>query len=121
MSNAGMHPPANESAKGGRTAKIVYVLYLGGIVIGFLAVVGVVVAYVNRDDDRTWLADHYRFQIRTFWIGLLLGAVGVLTSIIVIGWAVLMIVAVWWIVRCIKGLNYLSRAEPYPHVTTWIW
>ena len=121
MSSTGMHPPANEAARGSGTAKIVYVLYLGGIVVGLLAVIGAIVAYVNRDDGPAWLAAHYRFQIRTFWIGLLFCAVGVATSFVVIGWAVLMIVAVWWIVRCVKGLNYLSRAEPYPHVTTWIW
>ena len=121
MSSAELQPPGNEASRGGGTAKIVYVLYLGGIVIGLLAIVGVIVAYVNRDDDGAWVADHYRFKIRTFWIGLLLTAVGVLTSFFVIGWAVLMIVVVWWIVRCVKGLKYASRAEPYPNVTTWVW
>ncbi len=121
MSSAELQPPGNGVSKGGGTAKIVYVLYLGGIVIGLLALVGVVMAYVNRDDDGTWVADHYRFQIRTFWIGLLLTVVGVLTTFVVIGWAVLPIVVVWWIVRCVKGLKYVSRAEPYPNVTTWVW
>ena len=121
MSSAELQPPGNGASRGGGTAKIVYVLYLGGIVIGLLALVGVIVAYVNRDDDGAWVADHYRFQIRTFWIGLLLTAVGVLTSFFVIGWAVLMIALVWWIVRCVKGLKYLSRAEPYPNVKTWVW
>ncbi len=121
MSSAELQPPGNGESKGGGTAKIVYILYLGGIVIGLLALVGVIVAYANRDDDGAWVADHYRFQIRTFWIGLLLTVVGVLTTFVVIGWAVLMIVVVWWIVRCVKGLKYVSRAEPYPNVTTWVW
>ena len=121
MSSAELQPPGNGASKGGGTAKIVYVLYLGGIVIGLLALVGVVMAYVNRDDGGAWVADHYRFQIRTFWIGLLLTVVGVLTTFVVIGWAVLPIALVWWIVRCVKGLKYASRAEPYPNVTTWVW
>ncbi len=121
MPSTEMQPPGNGAAKAGGTAKIVYVLYLGGVIIGLLAVIGVIVAYVNRNDAGAWVADHYRFQIRTFWIGLLLGAVGVLTSFVVIGWAVLMIAVVWWIVRCVKGLNYMSRSEPYPNVTTWVW
>ena len=121
MSGTEMRPPGNETSKGGATAKIVYFLYLGGIVIGLLAIVGVVVAYVNRDDASSWVANHYRFQIRTFWIGLLVTAVGVSTSFFVIGWAVLAIGLIWWIVRCVKGLKYVSRAEPYPTVTTWVW
>jgi len=42
-------------------------------------------AYVNRADAPDWVRSHYRFQIRTFWIGLLYGAVSLLTAIIVIG------------------------------------
>jgi uncharacterized membrane protein len=53
--------------------------FLGGIP----AVVAVVLAYVKRDDARgTWLESHLRWQIRTFWIALLGGIIGVVTFII---------------------------------------
>lgn len=121
MPNSDIHPSGNAAAEGGGTAKIVYFLYLGSIVIGLLAIVGVIMAYVNRNDADEWVADHCRFQIRTFWIGLLFSAVGVATTFFVLGWAVLPIALVWWIVRCVKGLKYVSRSEPYPNAATWVW
>lgn len=53
------------------TAKIVYVLYLVGILFGLTTLIGVVMAYVNRGDAPEWLKTHYQYQIRTFWIGAL--------------------------------------------------
>jgi uncharacterized membrane protein len=40
---------------------------------------------VYRPDAPEWVKTHYRFQIRTFWIGLLYGFVSLLTAIIVVG------------------------------------
>lgn len=37
------------------TAKIVYVLYLVGILFGLTTLIGVVMAYVNRGDAPEWL------------------------------------------------------------------
>ena len=37
------------------TAKVVYVLYLVGILFGLTAIIGVVMAYVNRGDAPEWL------------------------------------------------------------------
>lgn len=48
----------------------VYILYLVGFLAGITALVGLVLAYVNRSDASAWLQSHYTFQIRTFWIGL---------------------------------------------------
>ncbi|HEY6104626.1 MAG TPA: hypothetical protein VIV59_01495, partial [Anaeromyxobacteraceae bacterium] len=62
-------PPA--AAPGENVAKVVYVLYLVSLVTGVTALVGVVMAYVYQGDAPDWLKTHYRFQIRTFWLGLL--------------------------------------------------
>jgi uncharacterized membrane protein len=110
-----------ESEDGGGTVQIVYILYLVAIAVGLTALVGVVMAYVNRTDAPEWLQDHYRYQIRTFWIGLLYSAIGVLTSVIAIGWIVMFVTLIWWIVRCAKGLKQLGRGEPIPNVATWGW
>ena len=61
----------------GDTANIVYILYLVSLVVGITGIVGVIMAYVNRADAPEWVQTHYRFQIRTFWIGLLYGLIGV--------------------------------------------
>ena len=114
-------PASGGGGETGGNAKIVYFLYLGAIVIGLLALVGVIVAYVSRNDSGGWADNHYRFQIRTFWIGLLYSAVGAVSTIFLVGWVMLGAVLVWWIVRCVKGLQCVSRSEPYPNMETWLW
>ena len=103
------------------TANVVYILYLVSLLIGVTNVVGLIMAYVNRRDAPEWVQTHYRFQIRTFWIGLLYVFIGLLTFIIVIGIFWLMFVFVWWIVRCVKGMQAISRGEPYDRPATWWW
>ena len=52
-------------------ALTVYILYLIGYLTGFTALVGVIIAHVKASSADEVLRSHYRFQIRTFWIGLL--------------------------------------------------
>ena len=111
-------PPA-AAASGETAAKVVYVLYLATFVTGVTALVGVVMAYVYRDDAPDWLKTHFRFQIRTFWLGLVFGLVGALLSLVVVGFLMLVFLAVWLVVRCVKGLKYVGRREPYPDPVGW--
>jgi uncharacterized membrane protein len=113
---AGRYDPAEAD-----TANIVYILYLVSLLVGVTSIVGVIMAYVNRAEAPEWVATHYRFQIRTFWIGLLYGAIGVATIIIVIGIFWLMFVLVWYVVRCAKGMQAISRGMPYERPATWWW
>ncbi|ADH84916.1 DUF4870 family protein [Desulfurivibrio alkaliphilus] len=101
------------------TAKIVYILYLAGIIIGLTAVIGVVIAYINRTEAPAWLASHYRFQIRTFWIGMLYLLLGSILATVVVGWLLVLFWLIWLIVRCAQGMRYLDRHEPLPNPTTW--
>jgi uncharacterized membrane protein len=99
---------------------IVYILYLAGLIFGVTALIGLVIAYVNRDGGPEWLRSHYDFQIRTFWIGLLYLAIGSLLTLIVIGWLLIPLWYVWLIVRCARGMKHLARAEPYPNPESWL-
>ncbi len=111
-------PPA--AAPGENVAKIVYVLYLATLLTGGVtALVGVVMAYVYQDDAPDWLKTHFRFQIRTFWLGLILGVVGAVLTLVVVGFAVFVFLAVWLVVRCVKGLRYVGRREAYPDPVGW--
>ncbi len=121
MPNTDIQPSGNADADGAANARIVYILYLCGIVLWPVAVVGVVMSYVNRNEAAEWVASHYRFQIRSFWIGLLFGTVCVATVIFVVGYFLLFVALVWWIVRCVKGLKYLANSEPHPNAATWLW
>jgi|RifCSP16_1_1023843.scaffolds.fasta_scaffold121509_2 uncharacterized membrane protein len=114
-------PTTLQAATTEQTAKTVYILYLVSLVVGVTAIVGVVMAYLNIGEAPEALKTHYRMQIRTFWIGLLYGVVGVLLSFILIGFAVLAFTAVWIIIRCVKGLKHLERREAYPNPATWLW
>ncbi|HET8540042.1 MAG TPA: hypothetical protein VFL83_09250 [Anaeromyxobacter sp.] len=114
--------PAPPAAQSDSMAKIVYVLYLVALVSGGItALVGVIMAYVNVGQAAEPLRTHYRFQIRTFWISILYSLVAGLLTIVIVGYALALLVAVWLIVRCAKGLQYLGRGEPYPNATTWLW
>lgn len=108
--------PARDSS-----AKIAYILYLVSLAVGVTSLVAVVIAYVNVGDAPEPIRSHYRFQIRTFWIGALYGLVGILLLAVAVGGLVLLFLAVWLIVRCVKGLKYLDRGEPYPNAGTWLW
>ena len=66
-------------------ANLVYILYLVGVVVPFLPLVGVVIAYVVKSNASEWVQAHHRFQIRTFWIGLLYGFISLLLTMVVIG------------------------------------
>jgi uncharacterized membrane protein len=101
------------------TAKIVYVLYLIGLLTGITIIVGVVMAYIYKDDSPEWLRTHYESQIRVFWIGLLYCIVATLLVFLLIGFLLYLVIAVWWIVRCVKGLKHLDQRQPYPDYQSW--
>jgi uncharacterized membrane protein len=94
-------------------AVVVYILqglsfFLGGIT----GLVGVIINYVKLDDVAgTWIEPHFRWQIRTFWIGLLWTIIGVVTSFIIIGWFILMGIAIWVIYRIVKGALALNDGK----------
>ncbi|AOV16688.1 hypothetical protein BJI67_06090 [Acidihalobacter aeolianus] len=102
------------------TAKVIYILYLVALLIGITGLIGVVMAYINRSDAPEWLAAHYRFQIRTFWIGGLYLFLGGLLSVIIIGYFILLFWAIWLIVRCVKGLKALDQQQPPANVAGWL-
>jgi uncharacterized membrane protein len=103
------------------TANVVYILYLLGLIVPITPIVGVVMAYVHRADAPEWVETHYRFQIRTFWIGLLYGLIGTITCIIIVGVFWLGFLLIWWIVRCVKGMRVISRGVPYERPESWLW
>jgi uncharacterized membrane protein len=96
---------------------IIYILYL--IPIGITHIVGLVMAYVARDTAPEWLRSHYTFQIRTFWIALLYGVVAGLLCFVLIGFLIVPVVVIWFIIRCALGLVRLSQRQAYPNPYSW--
>jgi uncharacterized membrane protein len=108
-------------APGGNNVKLVYVLYLASVVVGLTILIGLVIAYINRGQAAgSWAASHYTYQIRTFWIGLLYSVISFALMFIAIGFVLIVGVAIWGIVRCVRGLQWASAGKPVPNPETWM-
>ncbi|MCF8495756.1 MAG: hypothetical protein K9G62_03715 [Alphaproteobacteria bacterium] len=102
------------------SAQLIYVLYLASLVLGVTAVIGVIWAYMEKGRAPAWLMTHYTWLIHTFWKGLMYLFIGVFTSVIFIGFILIPLTAIWFIVRCIKGLQLLGRREAIPKPESWL-
>jgi uncharacterized membrane protein len=88
---------------------------VGAFLTGWPSIIAVILNYVKRGDVRgTWLESHFRWQIRTFWYGLLwvslclLFVVATLGIGILIAWLPLGLMGLWFIYRIVKGWMALS-------------
>jgi uncharacterized membrane protein len=101
-------PPSLESEK--NLTMVIYALYAAAFVVGVTALVAIIINYVKKDDIAgTWLASHYRWQIRTFWFGLLWSVIGIPLSFVVVGIPILVATGIWIIYRIVKGWLRLSE------------
>ena len=93
-----------------KMALLVYVLQgLGFFTGGVTYIVAIVINYIKMDEVRgTWIEGHFRWQMNTFWYGLLWSIVGFLFWLILMGWLASAIVSIWMIYRIIKGALYLN-------------
>lgn len=92
---------------------IIYALYAASYVSGITAIVAIIMNYVKKEDVAgTFLESHFRWQIRTFWFGLLWGILGWITFLIIVGWFVLIADCVWIIYRIVKGWLRLNDDKP---------
>lgn len=109
------------SAQDSSNVKLIYILYLASIVVGITSIIGVILAYVNKNGDTGVLNNHYRYQIRTFWIGMLYCAIGtVLIAAAGLGFLLLLATLIWFIVRCAKGLKAIGDNQAIDNVETWL-
>jgi len=94
---------------------VVYGLQAAFFLVGLSAIVAVVINYVKQEEVAgTWLESHFRWQIRTFWFGLLWGTIGLLLFVFVVGWFILTVDAIWIIYRIVKGWLNLNDGKPMP-------
>jgi len=137
-------PPTVPSTREFTLLGVTYGLYALGLVMFWPAFIGLVIAYVRRDDAAgNFMASHYRWLIRTFWgwvvgfavgIGTLialvlpsaieLGQVAKSTSQIrlpwemlggaIVGGVLIAVVWVWVVYRLIRGTLRLADAREVP-------
>ena len=92
---------------------------VGAFLTGWPSIIAVILNYVKRSDVRgTWLESHFRWQIRTFWFGLLwVGLcvafiIGTLGIGIIIAWLPLGAVSLWFVYRIVRGWLALRESRP---------
>ena len=92
---------------------------VGAFLTGWPSIIAVILNYVKRSEVRgTWLETHFRWQIRTFWFGLLwvtlcgLFIVATLGIGLLIAWLPLMLVGLWVIYRIARGWLRLLEHRP---------
>ena len=92
---------------------------VGAFLTGWPSIIAVILNYVKRSEVRgTWLESHFRWQIRTFWFGLLwivlcLGFVVATFGIgILIAWLPMGLIGLWFVYRVIRGWVALSDGRP---------
>jgi uncharacterized membrane protein len=101
-------------------AVAVYLLYGVGYFTGISALIGVIIAHVKVDDTDPVLRSHYRFQIRTFWIGLLYLAIGVPLCLALIGIPILAWWFIWSLIRIVKGALLVTEHRPIANPRSWL-
>jgi uncharacterized membrane protein len=104
---------------------IVALCYLVSAISGFPMLIGVVLAYVWQGaPERDWEKSHFRFHIRSFWIGIAWGLLFIIPTVLTLGlaaWFLYPALALWLIIRSLIALTKAQRREPIANVTTWLW
>jgi len=104
------------------TGIVTAVTVVGAFLTGWPSLLAVILNYVKRSEARgTWLESHFRWQIRTFWFGLLwvtlclLFVVATLGIGLLIAWLPLAVVGLWFIYRILSGwLALIDRRPMFP-------
>ncbi len=92
---------------------------IGAFLTGWPSIIAVILNYIKQGAARgTWIESHFRWQIRTFWYGLLWVSLCVLFIVftfgigILIAWIPLGIVTIWFIYRITRGWLALRDGQP---------
>jgi uncharacterized membrane protein len=90
---------------------------IGAFVFGMPSIIAVVINYLKRGEARgTFLESHFRWQIRTFWFGLLWSLIGGFLFFTFIGIplavTVLFAAGLWVIYRIARGWMALRDRRP---------
>ncbi|MCB1676744.1 MAG: hypothetical protein KDI01_10660 [Halioglobus sp.] len=125
-------PVRDKSAPGRGYVVVIYGLYIGSIMAVVTAPIGAIIAHLRLGRGAAWLDTHLRFQIRTFWLGVL-AACGAVLLWQAAGFAGLPPVYAWsfgylfftlgiaWMMgRCGVGIHRLTANRPIDRPASWL-
>ncbi|WP_416138478.1 DUF4870 family protein [Halomonas sp. HK25] len=114
--------PATDT-RGRGLAAVIYVLYLGSIMTVITAPIGVLIAHLRRGRVSPMADSHLLFQIRTFWLGALGGAIALVAWNLLgwigapswvswtLGYGFFTVCLIWTIARCGVGIQRLMSSR----------
>lgn len=113
---------ADTTSKATGSARLVYILLIISTLIGITGIIALIMAYALKDESAQWLQSHYRFQIRTFWIGLLYMMIAAILLDVMpaIAAIILLFTFIWVIIRCARGLKQLENNQAVKNVESWL-
>jgi uncharacterized membrane protein len=95
---------------------LVYGCYLAAILYGITMIVGVIIAYLYREEAAgKWYRSHFDYQISIFWKSLIFFLLAIpLTFVAGLGVVVMLCTYLWVIIKIIKGWRCLADAKAAP-------
>lgn len=103
-------PPQREAARrappraSDQGPMMVYWLYIASLLLVITSVAGLKFAYDSRASANEVDRSHYTYQIRMFWIGLLMIVVGLIGIPFVVGYFVIIGWGVWFLYAVTRGI-----------------
>ena len=98
---------------------IISLCFLASFVTGITGLVGIVLAHVWSGESKgDWTASHFSYLIRTFWFGFLGFIIAGVLSVVLIGFLLMPLIAVWVGVRSVMSLIKAQKQEPMPDPQT---
>lgn len=100
--------------------QLIYICYLAALLLGLPSLIGLVLAYFWRQENNPPGFSHFRFQIRTFWLGLLYSVVCLpFTLIPLFGAIPYLFIGLWFLIRTVRGILAAGRDEPIRNPGRW--
>jgi uncharacterized membrane protein len=126
-------PEAHDKSTPGRGyVVVIYGLYIGSIMAVVTAPLGALIAHLRLGRGAPWLDTHLRFQIRTFWLGVLAAAVALLVWQVSglaelsplyawsFGYLFFTLGIVWMMARCAVGIHRLTSNRAIDAPKSWL-
>lgn len=92
---------------------LTWALLLAGLFTFVAGIAAVIVAYAKRGDAGAPWRSHYDKAVQIFWIWLLLTLIGAPLTLVLVGYVVLAIAAIWTAAAGVVGLIRASENRPY--------
>jgi uncharacterized membrane protein len=100
---------------------IIALLYLASPLLGVTAIIGVVLAYVWRNEAHDeWESSHYSYLITTFWLFFIGTCISVVLMLALVGFLLIAAVGIQALVRSVLVMVNAQKQAAMPSSGTWL-